>query len=116
MAKSGNCSENRLVFLSRRAFETGQIRLVLRTADVWDKRDTGWELLSGKETGLELVDPGNSLLVSVSRAVALDERLASLLLPDTPPESAAYRLDAQAGQFKAAEIPTAYREELGLDR
>lgn len=49
---------DRLVFLSRRAYETGTIGLVLRTDAVCDARDTGWQLLYGCETGLELVNPG----------------------------------------------------------
>ena len=36
---------DRLVFLSRRAYETGTIGLVLRTDAVCDARDTGWQLL-----------------------------------------------------------------------
>ena len=55
---SENC---RLVYLTRRAYETGEIRLLLRTDNVCAEKDTGWQLLQGSETGLELSNPGNSL-------------------------------------------------------
>ena len=72
---------DRLVFLSRRAYENGTIGLVLRTDAVCDARDTGWQLLYGCETGLELVNPGNSLLVSVARALELEPKLAPYFAP-----------------------------------
>ncbi len=52
---SENC---RLVYLTRRAYETGEIRLLLRTDNVCAEKDTGWQLLQGSETGLELSNPG----------------------------------------------------------
>lgn len=97
--------EIRLVFLSRRAYETGQIRLVLRTEAVCDERDTGWQLLQGKETGLELANPENSLLVSVRRALELEPHLAALLTEDTPPANAAYAFDVQTQTFLPTEMP-----------
>ena len=51
---SENC---RLVYLTRRAYETGEIRLLLRTDNVCAEKDTGWQLLQGSETGLELSNP-----------------------------------------------------------
>lgn len=45
---SENC---RLVYLTRRAYETGEIRLLLRTDNVCAEKDTGWQLLQGSETG-----------------------------------------------------------------
>ena len=44
---SENC---RLVYLTRRAYETGEIRLLLRTDNVCAEKDTGWQLLQGSET------------------------------------------------------------------
>ena len=70
---SENC---RLVYLTRRAYETGEIRLLLRTDNVCAEKDTGWQLLQGSETGLELSNPGNSLLVSVARALEIEPKLA----------------------------------------
>ena len=42
--------KKQLVYITRRAYETGEIRLLLRTEHIWDERDTGWQLLQGKET------------------------------------------------------------------
>ena len=95
----------RLVFLSRRAYESGKIRLVLRNAAVWDARDTGFQLLEGSETGLELANPENSLLVSTSRALELEPRLAPLLTHDTPPVDAAYAYDEATGSFLPTAMP-----------
>lgn len=95
----------RLVFLSRRAYESGTIRLVLRTDAVCDARDTGWQLLQGSETGLELINPENSLLISVPRALELEPLLEPLLLPDTPPESAAYAYDSVTNTFQPTSMP-----------
>lgn len=97
----------RLVFLTRRAYETGQIRLLLRTDAVCDERDTGWQLLHGNETGLELANPENSLLISVERALELEPCLASLLMTHTPPAKEAYAYDEKAGAF----LPAAYPED-----
>ena len=96
---------DRLVFLSRRAYETGTIGLVLRTDAVCDARDTGWQLLYGCETGLELVNPGNSLLVSVARALELEPKLAPLLQKGTPPAVAAYAYGEASGSFVPAKMP-----------
>ena len=96
---------DRLVFLSRRAYETGTIGLVLRTDAVCDARDTGWQLLYGCETGLELVNPGNSLLVSVARALELEPKLAPLLQKGTPPAVAAYAYDEASSSFVPAKMP-----------
>ena len=79
---------DRLVFLSRRAYETGTIGLVLRTDAVCDARDTGWQLLYGCETGLEL-----------------EPHLQSLLLHDAPEEAAAFRWDAAAGEYRPTQLP-----------
>lgn len=98
-------SEIRLVFLSRRAYETGRIRLVLRSEAICDERDTGWQLLEGTETGLELANPENSLLVSVRRALELEPQLASLLAENTPPTDAAYAYDAKTQTFIPTEMP-----------
>lgn len=87
---SENC---RLVYLTRRAYETGEIRLLLRTDNVCAEKDTGWQLLQGSETGLELSNPGNSLLVSVARALEIEPKLAPFLTADTPPQKAAYAYD-----------------------
>ncbi len=95
----------RLVFLSRRAYEAGEIRLVLRTEDICDQRDTGFQLLRGNETGLELANPGNSLLISVERAIELEPRLKPLLETETPPEHAAYAYDRRADAFLPTEMP-----------
>lgn len=102
-------SENsaKLVFLTRRAYETGQIRLLLRTDAVCDERDTGWQLLHGNETGLELANPENSLLVSVARALELEPRLASLLTAHTPPIKEAYAYDESTQTF----LPTGFPED-----
>ncbi len=114
MSHTDTDTTDRLVYISRRAYETGNVQLALRTADTWDEHDTGWELLLGTETGLELVDPGNGLLISVAKAIAFDAALAPLLLPDTPPKAAAYRKQASTDSFVPTEIPDAYWEELGL--
>ena len=87
---SENC---RLVYLTRRAYETGEIRLLLRTDNVCAEKDTGWQLLQGSETGLELSNPGNSLLVSVARALEIEPKLAPFLTADTPPQKGAYAYD-----------------------
>ncbi|MEE0023868.1 hypothetical protein [Ruminococcus sp.] len=100
-----NKNDARLVFLSRRAYETGRIHLVFFQDQVWDTRDTGWQLLEGSETGLELANPGNSLLVSVTRALELEPRLQSLLLHDAPEEAAAFRWDAAAGEYRPTQLP-----------
>ena len=97
----------RLVFLTRRAYETGKIRLLLRTGDVCEERDTGWQLLHGNETGLELANPENSLLVSVERALELEPLLEPLLAGITPPTQEAYAYDAAANAF----LPTAFPED-----
>lgn len=91
--------------LSRRAYMSKAIRLVLRTEAVCDERDTGWQLLYGTETGLELANPENSLLVSASQALELEPRLKPLLEPDTPPEGAAYAFDAQMQVFLPTKMP-----------
>lgn len=96
-----------LVFLTRRAYETKQIRLLLRTDAVCDERDTGWQLLHGNETGLELANPENSLLISVDRALELEPCLAPLLTAHTPPAKMAYAYDETTGAF----LPTAYPED-----
>lgn len=95
----------RLVYISRRAYETQTIRLVLRTKDVCDKRDTGFQLLYGAETGLELINPENSLLISTERAITLEPKLRSLLEPETPPEMAAYALDEATSSFVPTKMP-----------
>ena len=46
-AMEQNKNDARLVFLSRRAYETGRIHLVFFQDQVWDARDTGWQLLEG---------------------------------------------------------------------
>ncbi len=96
---------DRLVYISRRAYETGKIRLVLQTDAVCDERDTGFQLLCGDETGLELINPGNSLLISISRALALEPRLSSLLTEHLPPKNAAYACDAETDVFMPTEMP-----------
>ena len=62
-------------------------------------------VLEGSETGLELANPGNSLLVSVTRALELEPRLQSLLLHDAPEEAAAFRWDAAAGEYRPTQLP-----------
>lgn len=104
----GEKAADRLVYLSRRAYETGSIRLVLRTDAVCDERDTGFQLLCGNETGLELINPGNSLLVSVSRALELEPRLKPLFESESPAKAAAYAYDAQSDAF----LPTAMPEDI----
>lgn len=102
---SENC---RLVYLTRRAYETGEIRLLLLTDNVCAEKDTGWQLLQGSETGLELSNPGNSLLVSVARALEIEPKLAPFLTADTPPQKAAYAYDEKTAGYR----PTAYPEDV----
>ena len=102
---SENC---RLVYLTRRAYETGEIRLLLRTDNVCAEKDTGWQLLQGSETGLELSNPGNSLLVSVARALEIEPKLAPFLTADTPPQKAAYAYDEKTAGYR----PTVYPEDV----
>ena len=103
-----NKNDARLVFLSRRAYETGRIHLVFFQDQVWDARDTGWQLLEGSETGLELANPGNSLLVSVARALEIEPKLAPFLTADTPPQKAAYAYDEKTAGYR----PTVYPEDV----
>lgn len=105
MQISDTSTADRLVFLSRRAYETGQIRLLLRTDAVCDDRDTGWQLLHGNETGLELANPENSLLISVQRALELEPCLAPLFAVQTSPVSAAYAYDEVSRSFLPTEMP-----------
>ena len=78
---------------------------VLLPAMARPDRRTGWQLLYGCETGLELVNPGNSLLVSVARALELEPKLAPLLQKGTPPAVAAYAYDEASGSFVPAKMP-----------
>ena len=57
MAQSKTTGGEGIVYLTRRAYESGEIRLLLRTDAVCAERDTGWQLLQGSETGLELSNP-----------------------------------------------------------
>lgn len=107
MSRMHALGTERLVFLTRRAYETGQIRLLLRTDAVCDARDTGWQLLHGNETGLELANPENSLLISVERALELEPCLEPFLSSDTPPAQEAYAFDDTAQAF----LPTAFPED-----
>ena len=59
MAQSKTTGGEGIVYLTRRAYESGEIRLLLRTDAVCAERDTGWQLLQGSETGLELSNPEN---------------------------------------------------------
>ena len=74
MAQSKTTGGEGIVYLTRRAYESGEIRLLLRTDAVCAERDTGWQLLQGSETGLELSNPENGLLVSVARALELEPK------------------------------------------
>ena len=82
------------------------------TPCLWDnvcaEKDTGWQLLQGSETGLELSNPGNSLLVSVARALEIEPKLAPFLTADTPPQKAAYAYDEKTAGYR----PTAYPEDV----
>ncbi len=108
MKQKSSSEDCRLVYLTRRAYETGEIRLLLRTDNVCAEKDTGWQLLQGSETGLELSNPGNSLLVSVARALEIEPKLAPLLTADTPPQKAAYAYDEKTAGYR----PTAYPEDV----
>lgn len=103
--------KKQLVYITRRAYETGEIRLLLRTEHIWDERDTGWQLLQGKETGLELANPENSLLVSVERALELEPRLQPFLLRGAPDRKEAYAYQEETGTF----CPTAFPEDVPTD-
>ena len=100
-----NTTQARLVYMTRRAYETGKVTLVLRTDRVWDERDTGWQLLSSEETGLELSDPSNGLLLSVERAIAHVPALLPLLADETEPVQAAYAYDDVQGIFLPTQFP-----------
>ncbi|MCD7958491.1 MAG: DUF2185 domain-containing protein [Ruminococcus sp.] len=104
MLKTNQYTDNDLCFLSRHAYEAGEVRLALHTANVWDEHDTGWELLLGTESGLELADPENGLLISISKAIELDAALAPLFFMDAQSEKAAYRKNTQSGHFEAAKF------------
>ena len=111
----GNKHETRTIFgelpaglSDTPAYETGEIRLLLRTDNVCAEKDTGWQLLQGSETGLELSNPGNSLLVSVARALEIEPKLAPFLTADTPPQKAAYAYDEKTAGYR----PTAYPEDV----
>ncbi len=94
-----------LVFLTRRAYETGEIRIALNTAEPCAIQDSGWQLFQGKETGLELADPGNSLLVSLSRALELEPRLNALFAMPRPTTRCAYCMDTATGTFLKMDYP-----------
>ena len=51
MAQSKTTGGEGVVYLTRRAYESGEIRLLLRTDAVCAERDTGWQLLQGNRTG-----------------------------------------------------------------
>ena len=98
MAQSKTTGGEGIVYLTRRAYESGEIRLLLRTDAVCAERDTGWQLLQGSETGLELSNPENGLLVSVARALELEPKLTPLLGVSSPCR-AAYAYDEKNGGF-----------------
>lgn len=100
-----NSETPKLAFLSRRAHAAGKIGLVLYNEQRWDSRDSGWQLLEGTETGLELADPGNSLLISVERALLLAPKLRQLFEDDTPQASCAFQWDADAGVYVSVPLP-----------
>ena len=93
MAQSKTTGGEGIVYLTRRAYESGEIRLLLRTDAVCAEQDTGWQLLQGSETGLELSNPENGLLVSVARALELEPKLTPLLGVSSAPCRAAYAYD-----------------------
>ena len=108
MAQSKTTGGEGIVYLTRRAYESGEIRLLLRTDAVCAERDTGWQLLQGSETGLELSNPENGLLVSVARALELEPKLTPLLGVSSAPCRAAYAYDEKNGGF----VPTAYPADI----
>ncbi|WP_288596092.1 DUF2185 domain-containing protein [uncultured Ruminococcus sp.] len=108
MAQSKTTGGEGIVYLTRRAYESGEIRLLLRTDAVCAERDTGWQLLQGSETGLELSNPENGLLVSVARALELEPKLTPLLGVSSAPCRAAYAYDEKNGGF----VPTAYPTDI----
>ena len=89
-------------------YQVDEIRLLLRTDAVCAERDTGWQLLQGSETGLELSNPENGLLVSVARALELEPKLTPLLGVSSAPCRAAYAYDEKNGGF----VPTAYPADI----
>ena len=108
MAQTKTTGGEGIVYLTRRAYESGEIRLLLRTDAVCAERDTGWQLLQGSETGLELSNPENGLLVSVARALELEPKLTPLLGVSSAPCRAAYAYDEKNGGF----VPTAYPADI----
>ncbi len=91
MAQSKTTGGEGVVYLTRRAYESGEIRLLLRTDAVCAERDTGWQLLQGSETGLEL-----------------EPKLTPLLGVSSAPCRAAYAYDEKNGGF----VPTAYPADI----
>lgn len=67
---SENC---RLVYRHAVPMRTGEIRLLLPHGQCLCGKDR-WQLLQGSETGLEPSNPGNSLLVSVARALEIEPK------------------------------------------
>lgn len=100
--------EEKICYISRRSYEENKIDLVLNTAQPWTERDSGWQLLTSKDSGYELSNPSNSLLISVEKAIEKFPRLQQILSDPAPQEPIAYRWEKDKQSFERIPFPEDY--------
>lgn len=67
--------EEKIAILTKRAFDERQINWVVRSVDLYNEQDSGWQLFYGDEDDEYLNEPSNSMVVSLKNVLTFEPLL-----------------------------------------